>query len=434
MAGFDRQDRSGHPSGATLLRRFTVVSLGATVVVGVLFSAIAARVAEDYALRQQAHTAALYVSEFVAPRLVPQDFLSPPPARRVQFEFALHDLIGKASILRVTVWNRDGQVLYSNDRTLVGHTFPLTPLLSSALDGHIQYQLVRAAPASAPGPHLEVEVFVPVVVSGDPRPVAAYNVLVDLTDLEPALSRLRSSVRATVALGMLVLYAGLFTIVRRASRDLAHQHAALRRAFEGTVRSLANAVDARDMATADHSSRVADYAASIARTMGLSEAEAHEVQVAGFLHDLGKIGIRDDILVKQGQLTKQEWRTMRRHPLVGYDILAPVPIAERIKLAIRHSHESWDGGGYPDGLSAEQIPLAARIVAVADAYEALTTDRPYRSARDPEEAAEEIKRCAGTQFDPRVVDAFLQVWPQWEAAGLHSHSLRVQKTAGQRSS
>jgi HD-GYP domain-containing protein (c-di-GMP phosphodiesterase class II) len=205
----------------------------------------------------------------------------------------------------------------------------------------------------------------------------------------------------------------VFTIVRAASRDLESQHTALRRAFEGTVRSLANAVDARDMATADHSSRVAEYAVSLARAMGLTETQTYEVQVAGFLHDLGKIGIRDDILVKEGPLTKQEWMTMRRHPELGYEILAPVPIADSIKLAIRHSHEYWDGSGYPDGRVGDEIPLAARVVAVADAYEALTTNRPYRAARAPEEAAEEIMRCSGTQFDPKVVQAFLQVRGQW---------------------
>lgn len=366
---------------------------------------------EDYAVRQQAQTAALYVSQFAAPRLVPGDFLSPPPARRVQFEFALHDLVGRASIVRVAVWNKDGHVLYSNDRTLMGRTSPLSPLLDLALDGRIQWQLVRpdvGSPAVR-----RVEVFVPVVVNGAARPVAAYDVLFDLPGLEPALISLKWSVRGTVALGILALYVGLFTIVRSASRDLERQNMALRIAFDGTIRSLVNAVDARDMATADHSSRVTEYAISIARAMRVNKTQVEEIQVAGFLHDLGKIGIRDDILTKPGPLTKQERRMMQRHPLLGYEILQPVPIAERIKLAIRHSHEHWDGNGYPDGLSGEQIPLAARVIAVADAYEALTTGRPYRPAGDPADAVEEIKRYAGTQFDPTVVDAFLRVCLQW---------------------
>ena len=342
---------------------------------------------------------------------MPNDFLSPPPARRVQFEFALRDFIGKAGIARVTVWNKYGEVLYTDDHGLVGLSFPLSPALRLALNGQIQSQLITPVGGPAAGKQ-HMEVFIPVILPGHARPVGVYDVVSDISDLQPALAKLKWSVWATVVLGIVSLYLALFTIVRRASRDLDRQTAALRRAFEGTVRSLANAVDARDMATANHSSRVAEYAVSIAQEMGLSTLEMREVRVAGFLHDLGKIGIRDDILVKRGPLSKDEWRTMRRHPVFGYEILRPVPITERIKLAIRHSHESWDGSGYPEGLQGEQIPLAARVVAVADAFEALTTDRPYRSARGTEEAVEEIRRCAGTQFDPQVVDAFLRVWPQ----------------------
>ena len=117
--------------------------------------------------------------------------------------------------------------------------------------------------------------------------------------------------------------------------------------------------------------------------------------------------------MKRGPLTKQEWITIQKHSICGYEILRPVSMPEQVKLAVRHSHERWDGNGYPDGLAGEQIPIIARVVAVADAYEALTTARPYREAWTSQEAVEEIRRCSGTQFDPSVVDAFLKIWPQW---------------------
>ncbi len=397
-------------SGPTLLRRFTVVSLATTILVGALFGAIAVRVVEDYTLRRQAHTASMYVSEFLAPRLLPQDFLASPTMSRVQFEFALRNLIGKAGIVRVTVWNRRGQVLYSDDPALGGKVFPLSPALRLALSGSLQWQFVHSAAGTGDIPRMEI--FVPVVVSGAAHPVAAYHVISDLQDLEPTLMRLKWSVWAGVVLGILTLYVALFTIVRKASRDLEHQHAALQRAFTGIVQSLAHAVDARDMATAHHSTRVAEYAEAIARTMGLTEAVVNEVRVAAFLHDVGKIGIPDEILTKAGPLTEEEWATMRGHAVLGGEILDPVPIADAIKLAVRHSHERWDGRGYPDGLAGGQIPLAARVVAVADAFESLTTDRPYRRAHGPEDAVREIQRCSATQFDPRVVEAFAQVLAQ----------------------
>jgi putative nucleotidyltransferase with HDIG domain len=403
-------------SGVTLLGRFTLVSLAATVIVGAVFGAIAVRVVEDYALRQRAHTAAAYVSEFVAPRLVRQDFILPAQPRRIQFALALHSLTGRAGIKRVIVWNDVGEVLYDSidnkNANLIGQKVPLSPFLRRALDGQIQSRLVRADQRRGQ----LMEVFVPVLVSGADLPVGVYDVLSDITDVRPALMRLKWSVWASVGLGILILYAALFTIVWRASQDLEAQHEALRRAFAGTVRSLANAVDARDMATADHSGRVAEYAVAIAKEMGLSDSEVREIQVAGFLHDVGKIGIPDEILAKRGPLTDAEWKSMRRHPLLGYEILQPVAISERIKQAIRHSHEWWDGSGYPDGLVGKRIPLAARVIAVADAFESFTTDRPYRASGDPRKAVEEIQRCSGTQFDPQVVEVFLRIWHTWAAS------------------
>ncbi|OLD35984.1 MAG: hypothetical protein AUI83_26985 [Armatimonadetes bacterium 13_1_40CM_3_65_7] len=175
------------------------------------------------------------------------------------------------------------------------------------------------------------------------------------------------SSRASVVFGVLLLYLALFTIVRQASRDLEGQQGALRQAFIGIIRSLANAVDARDKYTADHQSHVAAHCEAIIHEMGLDSTIVAEVQVVALLHDIGKIGIRDEILLKNGKLSPEEWEAMRRHPIMGYEILAPVPIPESAKLAIRHSHERWDGTGYPDGLAGDEIPIAARVVFVADA-------------------------------------------------------------------
>ncbi|MDR7473362.1 MAG: HD-GYP domain-containing protein [Armatimonadota bacterium] len=391
----------------TLLHRFTLVSLTSAVILSVMFGELAARIATEFALRRQAHAFAVYVSEFAAPRLVPADFFQPPPAVRAQFEFTLRSLVGRAHIQHVSVWNRRGEILYSDDPRLVGTVQTLAPPMADALGGQLRWQLLPAD--GGPRTVGRMEVFVPVVVSGDSRPVGVYHVVADIPDLEPTLVRLSRTVRASVVGGILLLYLATFTVVRQASRDLDRQQRALRAAFIGIVRSLANAVDARDMPTAHHSSRVAEYAEAIAREMGLDEETVGVVQVAGLLHDVGKIGIRDELLSKNGGLTPQEWEVMRRHPVLGYEILEPVPISEEIKLAVRHSHERWDGTGYPDGLAGLRIPIAARIIAVADAYEALVTDRPYRRAQSPLRAVEEIRREAGRGFDPAVVGAFLRV-------------------------
>jgi HD-GYP domain-containing protein (c-di-GMP phosphodiesterase class II) len=137
--------------------------------------------------------------------------------------------------------------------------------------------------------------------------------------------------------------------------------------------------------------------------------ELAELQVAGALHDLGKLAVPQEILDKPGPLTAEEWEVIRRHPAAGEEIVRGIPAIAHMAPLLRSMHEHWDGGGYPDGLRGEQIPLAARIVMACDAYEAITSDRPYDPSRPPEVAAEELREGAGSQFDPRVVAAFLQV-------------------------
>ncbi|MFA5809068.1 MAG: HD domain-containing phosphohydrolase, partial [Thermoleophilia bacterium] len=185
-------------------------------------------------------------------------------------------------------------------------------------------------------------------------------------------------------------------------------HEVLEEAFIGTIRSLAEAIDAKDTSTRGHSDWVAKYAMMIGRQMGLENGRLDALKYAGYLHDVGKIGIPDSILAKTSQLTQEEWQLMKKHPIMSAKILEPVPLAPAIKAAIRHHHERYDGKGYPYGLSGESIPVEARIMAVADSYEAMISDRPYRKALSDEQAVAELKRCVGSQFDPRMVEAFLR--------------------------
>ncbi|RME20644.1 MAG: HD domain-containing protein, partial [Deltaproteobacteria bacterium] len=174
-----------------------------------------------------------------------------------------------------------------------------------------------------------------------------------------------------------------------------------------TIRSLAQALEARDAYTRGHSERVTRYAIATARCMGLSERSLRIIRYAGLLHDIGKIGIADSILNKRLELTEQEWTTIRNHPLFGDAILEPLKFLHDAQHIVLHHHERWDGSGYPNGLKGTEIPLEARIVAVADAFDAMTSHRPYRAAMAREKAIEELRASAGKQFDPEVVEAFL---------------------------
>ena len=174
-----------------------------------------------------------------------------------------------------------------------------------------------------------------------------------------------------------------------------------------SVLALKAALDARDGDTGDHSEATAVLAVHVAERMGLSEATVEHIALVALLHDVGKIAVPDAILRKRGPLDTDEWIEMKRHPEHGERIVGSVPDLEHLSPAIRSEHERWDGGGYPDGLAGENVPLASRIVLACDAFLAMTERRPYRLPLTSSAARRELQRHAGTQFDPAVVDALL---------------------------
>jgi HD-GYP domain-containing protein (c-di-GMP phosphodiesterase class II) len=181
----------------------------------------------------------------------------------------------------------------------------------------------------------------------------------------------------------------------------------LERTFTTTLTALMSTVEAKDGYTASHEEDVAELATRVAVRLGLDQSRAADVRHAALLHDVGKVAIPSEILLKAAPLNDAEWATMRRHSEIGGELVARIPAFEHLAPAVRASHERWDGGGYPDGLSGERIPLAARIIAACDTYEAIVTDRPYRAARSPRDAAQELERVCASQLDPRVVGALL---------------------------
>ncbi|HEX2092223.1 MAG TPA: HD domain-containing phosphohydrolase [Longimicrobiaceae bacterium] len=188
---------------------------------------------------------------------------------------------------------------------------------------------------------------------------------------------------------------------------VAEQSRQIEALFVDALLTIASAVEARDGYTGAHTGRVTRYAVATGRVLGIGEQPLRHLWVAGLLHDVGKIGIPDSILGKPGRLTDEEYGIMKRHPVIGASILARSPFLCPALRGVLHHHERWDGTGYPHGLRGEEISLEGRILAVADAFDAIITTRPYREKRSIPAAVEELRRCSGTQFDPAVVDAFL---------------------------
>lgn len=187
------------------------------------------------------------------------------------------------------------------------------------------------------------------------------------------------------------------------------------------IEALAMALAERDPYTADHSESIVDLSGEVARNLGLPADEIDRIRAAALLHDIGKVAIPDAILHKPGKLDDDEWQLMLQHPVVGERILRAVPGLGSIARIVRHEHERWDGGGYPDGLAGEAIPIGSRIILACDAYHAMTSDRPYRAAMPHGDAVRELSKSAGTQFDPQVTEALIgHLYCQYQAGRIVS--------------
>ncbi len=252
-----------------------------------------------------------------------------------------------------------------------------------------------ASPRSAPG--------------GDRQLLQYASELQQLREREQLAQRQVSALQRTLAQAQAQQLAITkdFKQVHAAERERVRE---LEDLYLATIRALAIAVEARDGYTGGHLERVRKFSEAIGRRVGLDHAALHQLNMSAILHDLGKIGIADAVLQKPGKLDAQEWLLMRQHAVIGANILRTVPRLAANAEALEHHHEMWDGTGYPGGLKGEAIPLASRIICVADTFDAMTSTRAYRRAPGIGAAVAEITRCAGTQFDPAVVKAFLQAW------------------------
>ncbi len=203
----------------------------------------------------------------------------------------------------------------------------------------------------------------------------------------------------------------LLTAIRsRLGRSQQLLLAQLHESYETSLIMLANAIEVRDPYTRGHVERVMNYAQTIAEYLGWSSIEINNLRFGSILHDIGKIHISEDILRKDGTLSDEEWIEMRKHPEMGAELIKGIPYLDPALPVILYHHERWNGSGYPYGLKGEKIPIKARIVAIADSFDAMTTERPYRKELTPEQAYHEVISCSGIQYDPVIVDAFQHAW------------------------
>lgn len=323
----------------------------------------------------------------------------------------------------IRVMDINGSVIFSTMPEEVGET-PEEVEFEASVRGETHVGVVdTAGNAALVDVHdtQALEVLTPLVVPGTGEIIGVVETYKPYAEVASSVRDAILVVWVPVGVGAIASYLGLLWVLAGASRQLAvHEKekaslsARLHDSFLslegqsiGTLQALSAAVDEKDSYTARHSLGVTGWAHHIGQAAGLSSEDLATLERAGLLHDIGKIGVPESVLLKPGALSDIEFELIKQHPDAGARILEAIPFLDTVVPVVRFHHERWDGKGYPTGLAGEEIPYLARVLAVADAFDAMTTDRPYRKAMSAEDAGREIEACAGAQFDPEIARVFV---------------------------
>ena len=336
------------------------------------------------------------------------------------------DLAERPDILSVKVWNPNGTLEWANvDPERIGHEFPLSADLREVLEtkeATAEFSDLEGQEDAAEAARFSrdvIEVYAP-LFAGQEEVVGAYEIYADAGPLEASIADRKRTIWIASAMLFALLWLLLMLLARNASGMLRRQTTALRersaalsesyRMLEESsleaIESLNSTVEAKDPYTAGHSQRVQRIAVSVAQELGVPPKDLDTVRLGGLFHDIGKIAIPDVLLTKPARLGENEYELMKRHSSEGARIVSKFSRLRECVPIIRHHHERWDGSGYPERLAGEDIPLLATIVGFAEAWDAMTIERPYQRALRVEEAFDEVREHRGTQFSPQVVDAF----------------------------
>jgi putative nucleotidyltransferase with HDIG domain len=365
--------------------------------------------------------------------------LSAEDAARID-ELLARDL-RTAEVFAVKLWDPRGVLIYSSDPDdPIGTSFADDEEVAAALQGDVIAEIKREAQAENERQFAYsgalIEVYAPVE---DPVTGKVLGIFETYQPYAPIRAEIRFA--TTLIWTFLLVGTGAAYVIQLGMvRSMAHNldeteaevlevnarlESSLAQIEEhslGTLQALNAAVDAKDSYTASHCLGVTDYVVAMAAQLKLSKSDVELLERAALLHDIGKIGVPESILLKPARLTSEEFAVVKQHSASGGDIIESIPFLQNLVPLVRHHHEHWDGTGYPDGLTGEGIPRLARILSVADAFEAMTSDRPYRVAMSVERARCELLRCRGIQFDPEAVDALL--------AALDRHTITVVRGGG----
>ncbi|AVX19856.1 MULTISPECIES: HD-GYP domain-containing protein [Carboxydocella] len=413
-----------------MVRKFAIYSIATMIILGAILGFDLNNTIKETAIwlfKQQIKAQQL---PLMRDHINSTDFAAiPAPRRLAELDNFFNAYLASNQVLLIKLWNSQGMIVYSTDHKYIGKQEPNNPDIKTALSGQIiaeftdDYSATAHAEAAGLTKNYQelIEVYLPIEING--KITGIYEAYWNTEELFAKLKQVALSVWGLIGASFFILFIVQYRIVFGAANTISHQKNELDRIekrlirslseqqqiYRGTIQSLLAALDAKDHYTAGHSLRVADYALLLGKKIGLPAERLRILEEAALFHDIGKIGIPEHLLGKPTDLTKEEYAAMQTHVRISSQIIGVMDGFSQQARIILHHHEHWDGSGYPVGLAGKAIPLESRILAIADTYDALTTDRPYRKGLSRDEALLRLAAASGTQFDPELTELFIAI-------------------------
>lgn len=402
-----------------LTKNFIVYSFTACFITGILLILFINSHVKTDMISSYQEMIHLTLHFIVEPELQVTDFNSTlSPTKAMVLDSKLQHLISDGTVSTVRIWNTENLLIYSTNQQ-DSHALIDNETFKNLLKKDSHYVIAYDFLDNNQTATKVVRFYLPITQGR--KTVAVYEVIKSYSNIQHHIREITLIISLIIFLCLILLYLLLLKIIYTSSKTLIDQNEALSRnkveiesayfklnnSYKSTILALSNSIDARDTYTAGHSKRVSEISIKIGKHLGLSEEKLQTLEIAALLHDIGKLGIPDEILHKPGKLNDYEYSKIKEHPSIGADILRNIEFLKDVLPVILYHHERYDGGGYPCGISGNEIPLEARIISVADAFDAMVSDRPYRKGMPYEAAVSELVKNKYIQFDNTVVDAFL---------------------------